>query len=455
MNQKNYLCPKTTFHMRTLLLLLILLSSAAALPAQHPLLQSGPMVGYAEMLEVMLWVQTKAPARVQIAYWNTEGKPDTLLTDPVQTQKNAAYTAKLIADKVQPGQRYRYQLRIDGKAAALPYPTEFQTLPLWQWRSDPPEFTMATGSCAYVNDPPYDRPGNPYGGDYQIYTAIHGMRPDAMLWLGDNTYLREVDWNTRSGILYRNTHTRSLPELQPLLASTHHYAIWDDHDFGPNDADGSFAFKELTYEAFQMFWPNPSFGVNGQKGITTFFQWGDIDFFLLDNRYFRTSNNRSTGDNHILGEEQLEWLISALAFSRAPFKMVAVGGQVLNSAPVYENFSNRHAAERERLLQRIEEEKIKGVIFLTGDRHHSELSKWGTKAGNTVYDLTVSPLTSGAARTTADSEQNIYRVEGTFVNKRNFATLHFSGPRTARVLRIRVFDVEGGELWSREIKAGE
>ncbi len=438
-----------------ILLILLLLSSAFALPAQHPLLQSGPMVGYAEMLEAMLWVQTKAPAKVQIAYWNAEGKPDTLLTDPVQTQKHAAYTAKLIADKVQPGQRYRYQLRIDGKAVSLPYPTEFQTLPLWQWRTDPPEFSFAAGSCAYVNDPPYDRPGNPYGGEYQIFSAIHRMRPDFMLWLGDNTYLREVDWNTRTGILYRNTHTRSLPELQPLLASTHHYAIWDDHDFGPNDSDGSFAFKELTYEAFQLFWPNPSFGVNGQKGTTTFFQWGDIDFFLLDDRYFRSANNRKTGDRQILGKEQLEWLISALAFSRAPFKMVAVGGQVLNSAPVHENFSANHSAERELLLKRIEEEKIKGVIFLTGDRHHSELSKLVNKAGNSVYDLTVSPLTAGAARTTADSEKNIYRVEGTFVNKRNFATLHFSGPRTARVLRMRVFDVEGAELWSREIKAGE
>lgn len=276
-----------------------------------------------------------------------------------------------------------------------------------------------------------------------------------MLWLGDNTYLREPDWNTRTGILYRNTHSRSLPELQPLLASTHHYAIWDDHDFGPNDSDGSFPFKDLTYEAFQLFWPNPSFGVNGQKGITTFFQWADIDFFLLDNRYFRTANNRKTGDMQILGAEQIDWLISALSNSRSPFKIVAIGGQVLNTAPVHENYIHFHAAEREFLLKRIEEEKIKGVIFLTGDRHHTEMSKLVNKAGNTVYDLTTSPLTAGTARASED-EPNIYRIPGTMVvGKHNFSTLEFSGPRTARVLTIRVFDAEGVQLWQREIKAGE
>ncbi len=41
------------------------------------------------------------------------------------------------------------------------------------------------------------------------------------------------------------------------------------------------------------------------------------------------------------------------------------------------------------------------------------------------------------------------------VGKHNFSTLEFSGPRTARVLTIRVFDAEGVQLWQREIKAGE
>jgi alkaline phosphatase D len=440
--------------MRTLFIVLMAAGLLIRVQAQQSLLQSGPMLGYAEMKEVMLWAQTKSAAMVQVAYWKAGAPGDTLLTDKVTTSKASAFTAKLIADRVEPGQQYDYELRINGIRVKLDYPTRFQTLPLWQWRTDPPDFTMVTGSCTYVNEEAFDRPGKPYGGQYEIFNTIYRQQADLMLWLGDNTYLREVDWNTQTGIFHRYTHTRSLPELQPLLASVHHYGIWDDHDYGPNDADGSFVHKDKTLEAFRMFWPNPSFGVHGQPGITSAFQWGDIDFFLLDNRYHRSSNYRTTGTAQILGEEQIEWLITALKFSRAPFKMIAVGGQVLNSAKVYENFSNHPSGERELLLSRIAEEKIKGVIFLTGDRHHSELSKLVNKAGNTVYDLTVSPLTASAARTEA-TEPNIYREEGTFVNQRNFATLHFSGPRTSRKLEITLFDTEGNTLWRREIKAGE
>ena len=55
---------------------------------QKSLLESGPMVGYSEMREVQLWVQTKSIANVQIAYWeqNVEN-PDTFQTEKIQTNK--------------------------------------------------------------------------------------------------------------------------------------------------------------------------------------------------------------------------------------------------------------------------------------------------------------------------------------------------------------------------------
>jgi len=414
------------------------------------LLQSGPMVGYSEMREVLLWVQTKKAAKVQIRYWVTSKPADTLHTAAVMTKAETAFTAKLLADRVEPGNRYDYLLLIDGKPVKLDYPTTFQSQTLWQWRTDPPAFKMAIGSCAYINEDPFDRPGKPYGADYQIFQNIHKMRPDAMLWLGDNTYLREVDWNTRTGILKRNTHSRSVPEMQALLASTHHYAIWDDHDFGPDNSDRSFAHKHHTLEAFQLFWANPSYGLDNSKGITTFFQFADVDFFLLDNRYHRAPDNRKTGDRTMLGKEQLEWLIDGLTSSRAPFKMVAIGGQVLNTAAVYENYINYYPEEREYLLKRIEEEKIKGVVFLTGDRHHTEMSQYTNGAGNLVTDITVSPLTSGHAFNVI--EENKHHVEGTLVAKRNFGILEFSGPRTSRVLTVKVYDSLGEELWVQTIK---
>lgn len=229
------------------------------------------MVGYSEMREALLWVQTKSSAKVQFSYWEQGNPNESHLTDAKITSKNNAFTAKLIADQVQPGKRYEYELRINDEPLKFSYPTTFQTQTLWQWRTDAPDFTMALGSCTYVNEPPYDCPGTPYGGEYQIFNAIHQQRPDAMLWLGDNTYLREVDWFTRTGILARYTHTRSLPEMQPLLASAHNFAIWDDHDFGPDNSDASFMQKDLTLEAFQLFWGNLTYGINGKRGTTSSF----------------------------------------------------------------------------------------------------------------------------------------------------------------------------------------
>ena len=417
---------------------------------QATLLQSGPMLGYADMKEVLLWAQTREAATVDFEYWDLENPNKKLLTDAVRTEKSTGFTAKCIADQVEPGKSYGYQLRINSKKVDLSYPTTFKTQPLWRWRTDPPEFSVATGSCAYINEPPYDRPGTPYGSNYQIFTHIYTQKPDVMVWLGDNTYYREPDWTTRTGMLHRYTQDRSLPELQPLLASTSHYAIWDDHDFGPNDSDGSWVHKEMAWEVFKAFWGNPTYGVNGQKGCTTWFQYADVDFFLLDDRYFRAPNFCNSCDRTMLGENQLDWLFSALASSQAPFKVIAIGCQVLCPIKMHERYNNFFPEEREKILSFIEKENIKGVVFLSGDVHFTELNAVKNASGNWVYDLTTSPFTSGV-NSSGPQENNPLRVEGTVVAQHNFSILRFSGPRQNRELRISVYGENGQEIWNRTI----
>jgi len=276
--------------------LVLLLFIPSLLFAQKSLLQSGPMLAYSEMREVALWVQTNASAVVYIMYNETQNPEKVFKTNTVITEKVKGYTATLLADSLEPGLVYNYDVYINGAKLSFDYPTEFKSQAIWKWRSDPPEFTLVTGSCAYINEEKYDRPGEPYGSDYHIFNSISDKNPDLMLWLGDDFYFREPDWNSWSGIVHRITHTRSLPELQPLLASAHHYAIWDDHDYGPNDSDKSFWNKEKTLEAFQLFFPNPYLNFKDMPGITSFFQYGDADFFLLDNRYHRDPNKRSAAN---------------------------------------------------------------------------------------------------------------------------------------------------------------
>ncbi|MEO0469114.1 MAG: alkaline phosphatase D family protein, partial [Bacteroidota bacterium] len=266
-----------------------------------------------------------------------------------------------------------------------------------------------------------------------------------------NTYLREADWYSWTGIMHRNTHTRAVKEMQALLASTSNYAIWDDHDFGPNNSDRTFRDKDLTLRAFKLFWGNPSYGLPDVKGGTTsMFSRGDADFFMLDNRYFRDPNNKRTGKRSILGKEQLDWFIDALISSNATFKFVMIGGQVVNTVDRFENYAAIAPEERSYILNAIARESIKNVIFLSGDRHHSELSKV-EKDGITIYDFTVSPLTSGPHN--AEDEPNALRVKGSQVGIRNYGIMDISGPRKERKLKFSLFDQSGKELWSMDINA--
>ena len=441
-----------TARFRHLLTTSLFLFVSLAMQAQD-LLQSGPMVGYSTMREVLLWAQTTKSAEVYFEYYDQADPKVKFKTAKVTTDPQQAFVAKLIADKVLPGKKYTYTLHINGKKVRRDYPMEFVSQTLWQWRTDPPTVRFAIGSCNYVNEPEFDRPGRPYGSEFEIFQSIHKSNPDFMLWLGDNTYLREVDWNSRTGFLHRYTHTRSLPEVQPLLASTHHYAIWDDHDFGPNNADGSYWMKETASEIFQLFWTNPNYNLTGEGGITGSFQWADIQFFLLDNRYHRTSNDNYTGDRQMLGKAQIDWLINALASSRAPFKFVAIGGQVLSTEAMYENYAT-FPEEQQYLLRRIREARIEGVIFLDGDRHHTGLSKMQeSDRVYPLYDLTCSSLTAGANQN--KEVLNKYKLEETLVGEHNYGILTVSGPRTERVLTIQILDKDGKELWTKDIASKE
>ena len=432
------------------LTIIILIFSFLISKEKH--INAGPMVGYSQKMEVALWIQTKKKSNVKFIYWDVKNSKEIFETEEFITDKDSGFTATLIADSVKPGKVYNYQPIIDGIKINFDYELEFQTQEHWEYRKDAPDFSFAIGSCAYTNEKDKDRPGKSYGGDYFIYLNILEQDPDFMIWLGDNIYFREPD-DSRTGVYHRYSHDRALTELQPLLGSVHHYAIWDDHDYGPNNSDRSFIYKDITLKAFKDFWANPSYGIENNGGITTQFRWSDVDFFLLDNRFFRSPQNRQHTYKEILGKDQLEWLIDALSSSQATFKIIAIGGQVLNSEKVFENYINWQD-EHTRLLNLIEKEKIEGVIFLSGDRHFSEVSKMPRFNSYPLYDFTVSPLTSGFCDICKD-EKNKYRIEESAVFERNFAILNVYGPSKNRVLKYTIFNNKGEALWDYEIHENE
>lgn len=447
------------------LLLTVLFS--LLLSAQNVVLRSGPMVGYGQMTEVMLWVQTVKPASIQYRYWNA-AEPATKFTSPaVKALPEQSLIAKTVISGLTPGTKFEYEVLADGKPVKRNYPLRFQTLPLWQWRTDPPEFTMAFGSCTYVNEPEFDRNKKPYGSDYEIFTTISAMQPDLFIWGGDNTYLREPDWDSRSGIIYRYSHTRALPEMQPLLGSTHNYAIWDDHDFGPNDADRSYRLRGEALEIHKMFWANQTYGTAETQGTFGRFVWGDVEFFLLDDRYHRSPNAAKDDEQKTMfGKGQLQWLKDALLNSKGnnniSFRIIMNGNQMLNPNGEFYEALPQFTAEHADLMRFIKSNNVPGILFLSGDRHLTEVIAVKDTAFYTLYDFTSSALTSGMTslqnRNGVPSKEltNPLRVEGTLVtDKHNFGVLKFSGPRRERTVSLECYDVTGTKRWTKQITAAE
>jgi alkaline phosphatase D len=214
--------------------------------------------------------------------------------------------------------------------------------------------------------------------------------------------------------------------------------------------------KETTQQLFKEYWANKTYGQHNE-GIYSSFSFSDADFFLLDDRFFRDfqflSEKTNPGKTQ-LGEEQLQWLFNNLAMSRAPFKFVVMGGQFLNEHTNKESY-NFYKAERTRILDFIIENKISGVVFLTGDRHHTELIKntdVQTRLGYALYDLTSSAISSRASDISKSAEfNNPTRVPNTLVMENNFCSISIKGPKGKRQLVMECFDRNGQLKWEHRI----
>ena len=435
---------------RNLFFLVIVWIISANVFAQKKYINAGPMLGHVGMTEAWLWIQTNAPATVRFAWYPEKQPGQKKYSRKVRTHKDNGYTFKTKLTGLKRGTVYRYEVYINGKKIQFPYKLRFKTQDIWRYHKAPADFSFVFGSGAYINDEPWDRKGGEYGGHYRIYESVADKHPDFMIWGGDNVYLRQGEWNSKQRVIYRYTHDRHIPEVQRLLGTVANYAILDDHDFGPNDSDGSFWNKNTTEEVFRDFWANPSFGVGNINGAITQFSWYDADFFLLDNRYYRDANKLKTkSPKTMLGKEQLAWLKNALAASNARFKFIVMGGQFLNTVRRFETYSN-HGFDKERLdiIDYIYDQGLKNVIFLTGDRHESEINVFDPSNGDPViYDITSSPFTSGP-NTYAWKENNTLRIPGSLIMKRNFAMVSVKGQRENRNVEVSFYDTDGKLIYT-------
>ncbi len=418
-------------------------------------LVSGPWAGNVELRNATIWVEVTPDVKSVAVKYHAENSTEGKTVEYKGELGKDFNPLKIELNGLEMNTVYLYDIIIDGKKVEPGFATKFTTKDLWQHRKPAPDFSFLAGSCAYFNEPKFDRPGKPYGGDSSIFETMANTTAAFHVWLGDNWYTREVDYYTRWGLNYRASRDRSLPVLQKFMAAMPQYSIWDDHDYGPNDMGKSYILKEESRKIFMNYSCNPGYGQKGE-GIYSLVTYGDVDIFLTDDRYFRSEDDmpdsidgKQNESKTYFGKMQMDWLKNAMLHSKATFKIVATGGQILNPYSDYECLK-AYSAEYNDLLKFLSDTKVKGVLFFSGDRHHSEVIKLERKGLYTLYDVTNSPYTSGVGKVRGEELRNPARIPGTLVEAQNFTKVSVSGKKNERVLAIEFLGLKGEKLgeWS-------
>ncbi|MFQ6036477.1 MAG: alkaline phosphatase D family protein [Sedimentisphaerales bacterium] len=341
----------------------------------------GPMLGCVTDSSAKFWVRTAGEVPVQVFVSCSEDVDPPIKSAVAKTNKDRDFTATIIVQDLEPNTRYYYELLVNGKKE--PKRWSFRTFPA---AGTGAKFQVGFGGGAGYN-PQHER----------MWNTIAAHKLTAFLLLGDNVY---IDNPTRPAVQqYCYYRRQSRPEFRAFTASTAIYAIWDDHDFTTNDSWGGPEINEPEWKIpvwrlFRDNWNNPYYGGGeNQPGCWFDFSIGDVDFFMLDGRYYRT--NPKTEIPSMLGPVQKKWLFKKLKSSTATFKVLAspvpwAFGTKPGSLDPWQGYKQ----EREEIFSFLEQNKIDGVILISADRHRSDVWKIERTTGYDLYEFESSRLTN-------------------------------------------------------------
>jgi len=266
------------------------------------------------------------------------------------------------------------------------------------------------GSCAEAGKP------------QPVWDPIHAREPDLFVFLGDNIY---ADTRDMAVMKAKYAELAAQPGFARLRASTPVVAMWDDHDFGENDAGGDYPMKDASRRIFLDFWNEPDdsprrdrdgvyaayvFGPPGERvqvilpdlrynraamtplelGGTAYDAWAEERLAAglpLPGPYVRNPDPQAT----MLGERQWQWLERQFDVP-AEVRLFGSSVQVLADFTGWEAWAN-FARDQDRLFDVIRRKRANGVLFLSGDIHYAELSKRDVNLPYPMWDLTSSGLT--------------------------------------------------------------
>ena len=254
------------------------------------------------------------------------------------------------------------------------------------------------------------------------------------------------------------------PGYAKLSQSIPVVGIWDDHDYGGNDSDESYEWKQESKQLFLDFLGTPFDNpVRLHNGVYSSYLLGEgadrVNLILLDLRWWRNAED-------LLGDEQWAWLGQQLGvitnqrydnnngISTAPapvMNILVTSIQLVVHDPVrigFDRFGHwKHA--KERLYAMIEASPVPTVV-ISGDVHSAEISRdcniikrWGG-----LLDITTSGLTQTRPHWTGQAVCNPQRISGQSFEL-NWAAATFDW--LARTATFAIHDKDGGVIYSETV----
>jgi alkaline phosphatase D len=215
---------------------------------------------------------------------------------------------------------------------------------------------------------------------------------DAFLLLGDTVYCDGA--RTLEQFRSKWNEAFSTPEYQALKASTAMIATWDDHEFFNDWTEDTISPQQFAAGSQAWFEHLPMRrDLKAPGRVWRRLRFGDTaDVFVLDGR-----SERYRSRSQYISPQQMEWLKHGLQESSATFKLV------MNSVPISQFDSlwfrpsrqdrwESFPADRSNILRHIENEKIPGVLWVTGDFHLSSAGRVSLSGlGSRAIEVLVGP----------------------------------------------------------------
>lgn len=315
---------------------------------------------------------------------------------------------------------------------------------------------IAFGSCGHQTKP------------QPILNTVIESSPDLFIYLGDNIYGDTKDMKV---LKQKYELLGSKPEFQKLRASTTVLSVWDDHDYGWNDAGKEYPFKAESKEIFMDFWRVPKNsdrrqhqGIYGEHRFTE--NGKTLQIILLDTRTFRDSLKRNpkpipkgsslknqyqpdpSPEKTLLGSEQWNWLEETLK-QPADLRIICSSIQFGHEYNGWESWTNL-PTEQKKLVELIRSTGANGVVFISGDVHWGEISKRPFPGCYDLYDVTSSGLTEKWYNT----EPNRYRV-GEVYRKNHFGLIEIDWKPDNPTVNLSIVGLEGKAVAQHQFQLSE